>query len=163
MSIALMTEAWKAELPSGRKFVLLSLCDNANDQGECYPSIAMIAKRCSMSVRAVQGHILALESDGVVVRVERIVFPTHVGVFLKRTKGGSVSKGLPHARGGVSDDGSCIERGRGSSPRTWGCFQRSLRDRAVVSVFPTHVGVFLALWPTWGAYHCLPHARGGVS
>ena len=31
MSIALMTEAWKAELPSGRKFVLLSLCDNAND------------------------------------------------------------------------------------------------------------------------------------
>ena len=72
MSIALMTEAWKAELPSGRKFVLLSLCDNANDQGECYPSIAMIAKRCSMSVRAVQGHILALESDGVVVRVERI-------------------------------------------------------------------------------------------
>ena len=72
MSIALMTEAWKAELPSGRKFVLLSLCDNANDQGECYPSIAMIAKRCSMSVRAVQGHILALESDGVVVRVERV-------------------------------------------------------------------------------------------
>ena len=71
MSIALMTEAWKADMPSGRKFVLLSLCDNANDQGECYPSIPMIAKRCSMSERAVQGHVQDLRKAGILAIHER--------------------------------------------------------------------------------------------
>lgn len=71
MSIALMTEAWKADMPSGRKLVLLSLCDNANDQGECYPSVSMVAQRCSMGERTVQGHINDLESAGIVTRQER--------------------------------------------------------------------------------------------
>ena len=66
-----MTEAWKADMPSGRKFVLLSLCDNANDQGECYPSIPMIARRCSMSERAVQGHIQDLRRTGILAILER--------------------------------------------------------------------------------------------
>ena len=71
MSISLMTEAWKADMPSGRKFVLLSLCDNSNDQGECFPSISMISKRCSMSERAVQGHIRDLEKLGILNCIER--------------------------------------------------------------------------------------------
>ena len=71
MSISLMTEAWKSDMPSGRKFVLLSLCDNANDQGECFPSISMIAQRCSMGVRTVQSHIHDLEKMGILSRIER--------------------------------------------------------------------------------------------
>lgn len=71
MSISLMTEAWKADMPSGRKFVLLSLCDNANDQGECFPSISMIAQRCSMGERTVQSHINDLEKMGILTRIER--------------------------------------------------------------------------------------------
>jgi len=66
-----MTEAWKSDMPSGRKFVLLSLCDNANDQGGCYPSIPMIAKRCSMSERTVQGHIQDLKKAGILTVLER--------------------------------------------------------------------------------------------
>lgn len=66
-----MTEAWKADMPPGRKFVLLSLCDNANDQGECFPSVSMIAKRCSMGERTVQGHIHELEKSGILQRNER--------------------------------------------------------------------------------------------
>ena len=58
-------------MPSGRKFVLISLCDNANDQGECFPSIAMIAKRCGMGERTVQGHIADLEKQGILRRIER--------------------------------------------------------------------------------------------
>jgi hypothetical protein len=72
MSIALMTEAWKAELPSGRKLVLLSLCDNANDQGECYPSMATISKRCGMSERAAQGHVVELQKAGILTRIDRL-------------------------------------------------------------------------------------------
>jgi DNA-binding transcriptional regulator YhcF (GntR family) len=71
VSIALMTLVWKAALPSGRKMVLLALCDNANDQGECYPSVPMLAEKCSMGERTVQQHITDLETDGIVRRAMR--------------------------------------------------------------------------------------------
>ncbi|MDQ1817262.1 helix-turn-helix domain-containing protein, partial [Massilia sp. CCM 9210] len=66
-----MTAAWKSPLPSGQKFVLIALCDNANDQGECYPSITTIAYKCSMGERTVQGHITGLEALGIVRREMR--------------------------------------------------------------------------------------------
>ncbi len=70
---------------------------------------------------------------------------------------------LPHARGGVS-----LMHGVGyeplqSSPRTWGCFLTMQRNRAFVSVFPTHVGVFPAKAKCCSVRCSLPHARGGVS
>lgn len=71
MSIALMTLAWKSGLPSGQKVVLLALCDNANDQGECYPSVPMLAIKCSLSERSVQQHIADLVSVGIVSREMR--------------------------------------------------------------------------------------------
>jgi len=67
-----MTEVWKSGLPSGPKMVLLALADNANDLGECYPAVATIALKCSMSERAVQGHVLALEKMGIVKRDMRL-------------------------------------------------------------------------------------------
>lgn len=71
MSIALMSLAWKTGLPSGQKMVLLALCDNANDQGECYPSISMLSEKCSISERSVQQHIHDLEDAGIVTREMR--------------------------------------------------------------------------------------------
>lgn len=68
MSIALMTEAFKTDLPLTRKMVLLALCDNANDQGECYPSVSMLVGKCSMSERAIQTAIVELEKDGFLKR-----------------------------------------------------------------------------------------------
>jgi DNA-binding transcriptional ArsR family regulator len=68
MSISFMTLAWKTNIPSGRKLVLLALCDNANHQGECYPSVEVIAHKCSMGQRTVQQHIGDLEAAGVLVR-----------------------------------------------------------------------------------------------
>ena len=66
-----MTLAWKSGLPSGPKMVLLALCDNANDQGECYPSISMLSQKCSISERSVQQHIHDLESASIVSREMR--------------------------------------------------------------------------------------------
>jgi hypothetical protein len=71
MSIALMTLAWQSDIAAGPKMVLLSLCDNANEQGECYPSIALICKRCSMGERTVQGHINTLVNQGCLTRKDR--------------------------------------------------------------------------------------------
>lgn len=66
-----MTQVWKSTLPAGRKMVLLALCDNANDQGECFPSISMVAQKCSMGERTVQQHIADLEAAGIVTREMR--------------------------------------------------------------------------------------------
>ncbi|MBG3079049.1 helix-turn-helix domain-containing protein [Proteus mirabilis] len=47
-----------------RKLVLVKLADNANDQGEAWPSVAYIAEQCEISVRSVQNHITELEKMG---------------------------------------------------------------------------------------------------
>lgn len=51
--------------------VLLALCDNSNDQGECYPSVSMLAEKCSMSERSVFNHIAELEKAGAISRENR--------------------------------------------------------------------------------------------
>ena len=72
MSIKLMNAAWELQMPAGQKFVLVALCDQASDSGECFPSIATIARRCSMGERSVQRHIRDLEYAGYIERIERI-------------------------------------------------------------------------------------------
>lgn len=64
MSIALMTAAWALDLPTGEKIVLLSLADNANDSGHCWPSMATIAKRAGMTQRGAQLIVQRLEAKG---------------------------------------------------------------------------------------------------
>jgi len=63
-----MTAAFKTSLPTTQKFVFLALCDAANDQGECYPSIATVCDKCSLSERAVQAAVRDLERLGYVRR-----------------------------------------------------------------------------------------------
>jgi len=63
-----MSLAFKTKTQSSRKLVLLALCDSANDQGECYPSILTLAEKCSLSERAIQSAISGLETDGFVRR-----------------------------------------------------------------------------------------------
>ena len=72
MSIQLMTTVWKMSVPAGQKLVLLALCDNANDQGECYPAIATIATKCSMSERSIFSHISWLEKYNFLYRENRL-------------------------------------------------------------------------------------------
>lgn len=47
-----------------RKLVLIKLADNANDQGECWPSYQYIADQCEISKRSVISHINALVKAG---------------------------------------------------------------------------------------------------
>ena len=49
---------------TGARFVLLVLCNYANEQGLCYPSRETIAKKTSTSVRSVQNHINWLAEHG---------------------------------------------------------------------------------------------------
>ncbi len=73
MSISLMTDVWRLPLQATRKMVLLALADNANDEGtDCWPSVGKLVEKCSMSERAVQGHLAALEEEGYIKRHERL-------------------------------------------------------------------------------------------
>ena len=76
---------------------------------------------------------------------------------------GKYLRGLPHVRGGVSDEKRMPRRGRQSSPRAWGCFRGKTLGVSMNSVFPTCVGVFPPLFLGGGKEKSLPHVRGGVS
>jgi hypothetical protein len=60
------------------KFVLLSLADNANDEGMCWPKVQTTANRCNLSQRYTRGLIGTLERAGWLTRK-----PT----FIKRDDG----------------------------------------------------------------------------
>lgn len=67
MSTIIMSQCWPLEgMSIAQKAVLISLADNANDQGVCWPSIPTIAKRVCASERAVQNAIKWLEAAKVV-------------------------------------------------------------------------------------------------
>ena len=63
MSIRLMTLAWELKIPATPKIVLLALCDWANDEGICFPSVARVASRASLSPRQCKRVLHSLADD----------------------------------------------------------------------------------------------------
>lgn len=73
MSMKLMTRAFDIKVGSHlRKLILIKLADNANDQGECWPSYGYIANQCECSKSAVKEHISALIAMGLVAKENRL-------------------------------------------------------------------------------------------
>lgn len=72
MSIYLMRLAWISTLPISQKFLLLSLTDQANDDGVCWPKVDTLSARCSMNRRTVQRALSDLEDAGFIQRHERL-------------------------------------------------------------------------------------------
>ncbi len=68
VSIVLMSAAFKAPIKATPKLVLLALCDCANDQGECYPSVPTLMEKCSSGERTVQDAMSYLTSAGYMTR-----------------------------------------------------------------------------------------------
>lgn len=67
MSMLLTAQALKIKVGNAaKKFVLVKLADNANDDGICWPSYEHIAEMCEMSRRTVIRHIADLEEMGLV-------------------------------------------------------------------------------------------------
>jgi hypothetical protein len=72
MSTIVMAACWPLQMPATAKSVLISLADQASDDGVCWPSVGTIAKRTCLSERAVQEAIAWLQTVGVVFREYRI-------------------------------------------------------------------------------------------
>ena len=72
MSIRYMLAAMEMRVGNhARARVLLKLCDNANDEGLCWPSLGVIAKHCEMSRRTVIRHINQMVEDGLIDKIHR--------------------------------------------------------------------------------------------
>lgn len=71
MSFRYLNAAWELELPSHLKIVLLSLADQANDDGECWPSQSTIGRRCGTSTRQVSTNLRTLRDMGLIEMVKR--------------------------------------------------------------------------------------------
>jgi hypothetical protein len=90
------------------------------------------------------------------------VFPTHVGMFRKKTMSDFDDLGFPHARGDVPRPCRAGKRRLPFSPRTWGCSVLCTRGDHGFMVFPTHVGMFRRDWSHIQLDGSFPHARGDV-
>ncbi len=73
MSMTLMARAMAIKTGNPiRKLVLIKLADNANDNGECWPSYQHIADHCECSRSAVRTHIDVLIGMGVLTKENRM-------------------------------------------------------------------------------------------
>ncbi|MBK59405.1 MAG: helix-turn-helix domain-containing protein [Pseudomonas sp.] len=72
MSTIIMTQCWSLQsMSAAQKAVLISLADNANDEGVCWPAISTIVKRTCLSERAVRNAIRWLEDSKVLTSHQR--------------------------------------------------------------------------------------------
>ena len=73
MSTIIMSLCWPLQGMSGpQKAVLISLADNANDEGVCWPSVARISERTCLAERTVQAAIKWLGQVGLLSVRERM-------------------------------------------------------------------------------------------
>ena len=73
MSTIVMAACWPLQgMSPAQKSVLISLADQASDEGVCWPGIGTIAKRTCLSERAVQEAMAWLQAVGLVFREYRL-------------------------------------------------------------------------------------------
>ncbi|EOA0617026.1 helix-turn-helix domain-containing protein [Salmonella enterica subsp. enterica serovar Lubbock] len=140
MSMNLMAKAMNIKVGNPlRKLVLIKLADNANDEGECWPSYQHIADQCEVSRSTVKSHIRALEDMGLLKREFRRkgelnqsnVFyltldnaqqipPESGGAGADRGGAGADRGGAGADRGGAGAD---LGGGAGADPRTYHSFE----------------------------------------
>lgn len=66
MTIRAMNWAWGINIDPAVKLVLLKIADRANDDGECWPGNASIAKDCCISERTLGRYLSKLEEMGLI-------------------------------------------------------------------------------------------------
>ena len=64
MSIKAMNWAWEQRLPPNSKLILMALADAADEVGQCWPRVRLIAEKCCTSERTVQRVLKELETAG---------------------------------------------------------------------------------------------------
>ncbi|WDW56770.1 helix-turn-helix domain-containing protein [Salmonella enterica subsp. enterica serovar Uganda] len=125
MSMNLMAKAMSIKVGNPlRKLVLIKLADNANDEGECWPSYQHIADQCEVSRSTVKSHIRALEDMGLLKREFRRKGELNQSNVFYLTLDNAQQ--IPPESGGAGADrgGAGADRcGAGAAPRTYHSFE----------------------------------------
>ena len=66
-----MNWAWQQALSPNLKLILMALSDAADDDGICWPSVSMLAKKCNVSTRTVRRGLQSLIENGLLVSEPR--------------------------------------------------------------------------------------------
>lgn len=118
MSMNLMAKAMSIKVGNPlRKLVLIKLADNANDEGECWPSYQHIADQCEVSRSTVKSHIRALEDMGLLKREFRRKGELNQSNVFYLTLDNAQQ--IPPESGGAGAD----RGGAGDDPRTYHSFE----------------------------------------
>lgn len=119
MSMNLMAKAMSIKVGNPlRKLVLIKLADNANDEGECWPSYQHIADQCEVSRSTVKSHIRALEDMGLLKREFRRKGELNQSNVFYLTLD-NAQQNPPESGGAGADLGG----GAGADPRTYHSFE----------------------------------------
>ena len=126
MSIRAMRAVDESEIgdPTG-KAVLYKIADNADDAGECWPSVQTLARGTEWSERTVQRKVRWLERNGYLIRLFRAGRSTLYRIPLETLetrslfKGGDTVSPLTECHPRQPDGGDCV------SPRTQRIKERS--------------------------------------
>lgn len=122
MSTIIMAQCWTLDgMSAPQKAVLISLADQANDDGVCWPSVGTIARRTSLSQRAVQEALSWLQTTGAVFReykpnsstVYKVTPSSYSPAKAPKKRGRATgaagappADGAPHAQGAPLADGA---------------------------------------------------------
>lgn len=99
-----MSICWPMVMEPSAKAVLISLADQANDEGYCWPSVGTIATRTCLSERTVRRALRELEDNGLLRSSERsgtsnlyVITAPGVGAPMRpvQTRGGHHDRGTP--------------------------------------------------------------------
>jgi len=66
--VAAVLDCRDPRLASCKKLVLIALANRTDQAGQCWPSQELLAGECGITARTLREHILALETDGFIIR-----------------------------------------------------------------------------------------------
>lgn len=116
MSTIIMSQCWPLQgLSVTQKAVLISLADQANDDGVCWPAVGTIAARCCMSARAVRTAMDHLEAVGLLSRDRRFNSST-----VYKVTPANFDKAAAPSKAGRKSGKAGAARGAGAAPRAGG-------------------------------------------
>jgi hypothetical protein len=118
MSTLMLSACWRLNLTPAVKLVLISLADQANDDGVSWPGVNSIAKRTCLSERTVQRSIADLVELGLLQRRERPGTSSvyHITPLAFRTGTEAILRGDTAAPRQADTEGVPREHPRGATP-----------------------------------------------
>ena len=103
------------------KLILMKLADNANDNGDCWPSLETISRICEVSLRTSKSHIKKLEEMGLIsIKKRPLKSGGYSNFYTVNISGNHSASDDNHS---ASDD---TNHGAGDAPKSVSLFNQSI-------------------------------------